>query len=144
MLALLAVGLVAAVAPSTKEFMVTIEVSENRDGKWTRVAEPSVVVEEGQEGTYIAGGEVRDPLTNRMLPYGIEARCKVLETDAGTLRLSMSITCGDLDTQGESSFVIREWSMHCVRTFVPGEPVEIDVGANRKARVLIRPVRPKH
>ncbi len=141
---LMALRLAAAGAPSApKAFLTTIVMTEVRDGRQVIVAEPNVTTRDGEEGTFLAGGEAVDAETKRYIPHGIQARVKVREIVPGKLRLSLYAGLGDLDAQGESSFLVREWGVHCVRTLAPGEKIEIDLGPDRKVTVTIRPVSAK-
>lgn len=123
--------------------MASLIISEFRDGQWTIVAQPTVAVPDGMEGTLQAGGEAMDAETQRRIPYGIQARIRVREIEAGKLRLSMHVSQGTLDETEDSSFVIREWSLHCVRTIAPGEQVEFELGSDRKVAVRLSPVNPR-
>lgn len=141
---LLAVRLRACGAPAApKAFLTTIVMTQVKDGHTTVVAEPNVTTYDSQEATVLAGGEAVDPETKQNIPHGIQARVRVRELAPDKLRLSMHVSVGDLDAQDDSSFVIREWGVHCVRTLAPGEKIEIDLDADRKVIVSVMPVTAK-
>ena len=126
--------------PAAKQFVAKFVVSETVGGKRKIVAEPTIIANDGQEATFLSGGEV--PVgdgTNDALTFGLRTRIKVHEVASDKLRVSMYAGQSDLE-RGEGDFLIRESGVHCVRTVKPGETIELAIGAGWKAAVTISAV----
>ena len=131
----------AAAPPATKQFTTSFVLTGIKDGKPTVLAEPTLMTHEGQEGTFVSGGEVPvDTDAKEILSFGLTARIKVRQLAADKLRVSMYAGHGELDPQADSNFLIRERGVHCVRTVKPGEKIELDLGEGRRVAVTVRPV----
>src|SRR4051794_16903623 len=63
----------AADAPAGKQqFTTSFVVTATKDGKRTTLAEPAITTNDGEEGTFLAGGEVPiDPDGKELLPFGV-------------------------------------------------------------------------
>lgn len=143
LIVLLAAALAAAADPpaEARTYMVQITFGQERDGRQAVIAQPTVVAADGEEASYVSGGEVQfDPETKQRVPYGIRARVRVRELEDGRLRVSLQAAVGDLEEQREGDALIREWAVRCVRTVAPAETIEIEFADDRKVAVIVRPV----
>ncbi len=127
-------------APAAKQFTTKFVLTTLKDGKRASLATPTLVTNEGQEGTFLVGNEVPvDADGKESLSYGITARVKVRQLAPDKLRVSLYAGHSELDGQAGSNFVIREQGAHCVRTVKPGETIEFDLGGGRTAAVSVNP-----
>ena len=134
----------AAIPPGGKQFTTSFVLTAMKDGKRIVLGEPTLVTNEGQEGTFLSGGEAPvDKDGKEFLSFGTNARIKVRQEAPDKLRVSMYAGYGDLDAQGESNFVIREQGVYCVRTVKPGEKIDIDLGGGRAVGFTVNPVEAK-
>jgi Flp pilus assembly secretin CpaC len=135
----------AAPASAPTQFSTAVVMTELKDGQPVVVAQPHLITNEGQEGSFLAGGEapVGDG-TNDVVPFGVQARVKVRQIAATQLRVSLHASHSNLDTQGGAggtgNFVIREIGVRCVKTIKPGEKIEVDLGDGRTMVATVKPV----
>ncbi len=134
-----------ATARSGQTFRVDVVVSASRsDGVAIdeKKMATKLIVAEDKEGSFLSGGTIPvDPSTT--IDFGLSMKVKVHVTAADKLHVMCTAGQSEIDPNHKDDIVVRETSVHCVKTIAPGGTVDLDLGNDRTASFTVTPVEAK-
>src|SRR5262249_47737088 len=116
------------VAAAPKQFCAKMVITELRDGKPVKWAEPTLMARDGQPASFLTGGELPVDLGKiEYIEYGTRADITIHEVAPDQLRVCAWFNVSTLDNSTPESIVIPESGVRLIKTIKPGESLEADL-----------------
>lgn len=135
-LALLASFSAAADPAAKKLFTVKLKITETKEGQTRTIAEPVLIVREGEEASFVTGGEVASA-DDAAAVVGLQAKMIVRAAEDQKLRVALTVFNNELKDSAKSDFTIVQSGARCVKTIARGEANTFDMGEGRQATLIV-------
>jgi Flp pilus assembly secretin CpaC len=136
----------AATKAELKLFTVQLFVSETQGSQTRQLAAPVLMTRDGEASSFLAGGELPDPVKVSQakadieyIPYGIQAHFTVREIAVDQLHVSLGVSEGVLSYDKNGEATVRQIGARCFRTVRPGDAIVLDMGQGLSAKVIVTP-----
>ena len=144
--ALLSAFVIPAVRGSAsppKQFLASCTITHLKDGKTVLFSSPKLCILNGQQGSFLIGGELMTGMgSDETIKVGEELNITVRDAGDGNIRISAMLSESQPAKQDGAGIVVHESSARTVQPAKLGEPVILTMENGSVVRIVLSEVKP--